>query len=250
MGAVSFFYTWGIVLQVLALVHFARRRPDTYWLWIILIGGGLGAFVYLLVEAVPDLGLLSGTFQRYSHRGRIKQLEVMVLDNPAPGNYEELGDLYMEQRNFARAKECFDRSISARTDSPHPFYRRALSEIELNDMQGAVQDLERVYKMDPKHDFQRAAGLLADAYARTGQPEKADVLFRDLASSSTISETQYHYARFLLQQGRPEEARHWAQRILNKKATLPRYLKRRERPWFRRAEALLKQIRQPAPPAR
>lgn len=246
MGAISFFYTWGILLQVLALVHFAKRRPDTYWVWVILIGGGLGAFVYLLVEAAPDLGLLSGSFQRYSHRGRIRELEVMVLDNPAPGNYEELGDLYTEQRNFARAKECYDRSISARTDSADPFYRRALCEIELGDMKSAVVDLERVYKMDPKHDFQRAAGLLADAYARTGQAEKAEALFREVAASSTVSETQYHYARFLLEQGRAEEARHWAQRILNKKATLPRYLQRRERPWFRRAEALLKQMGQPA----
>ena len=29
---------------------------------------------------------------------------------------------------------------------------------------------------------------------------------------------------------------------LNKKATMPRYLKRRERPWFRRASALMKRL--------
>jgi hypothetical protein len=45
-----------------------------------------------------------------------------------------------------------------------------------------------------------------------------------------------------MEQRRPDDARHWAQRILQKKATLPSYLKRRERPWFRRAEALLKQL--------
>ena len=38
------------------------------------------------------------------------------------------------------------------------------------------------------------------------------------------------------------EAREMAGKILNKKATLPRYLKRRERPWFRRAEVLLRQL--------
>jgi len=30
-----------------------------------------------------------------------------------------------------------------------------------------------------------------------------------------------------------------AQRILNKKASLPRYLQRKERPWFRKAATLL-----------
>ena len=39
----NIFYPWGIILQGLAIFHFIRRRPDTYWLWIILFGGGLGA---------------------------------------------------------------------------------------------------------------------------------------------------------------------------------------------------------------
>ena len=52
------FYPWGIILQGAAIVHFIRRRPDTYWLWIILFGGGLGALVYIAAEVLPDMGLL------------------------------------------------------------------------------------------------------------------------------------------------------------------------------------------------
>ena len=48
-------YSYGIILVVIAIVHFVRRRPNTFWLWIILMGGGLGALVYILVEGVPDL---------------------------------------------------------------------------------------------------------------------------------------------------------------------------------------------------
>jgi hypothetical protein len=59
---------------------------------------------------------------------------------------------------------------------------------------------------------------------------------------STLSETQYNYACFLAAQSRPAEAREWAQRILNKKATMPAYLRRRERAWFRAAAALLKRL--------
>ena len=33
------FYPWGIVLQALAIVHFVRRRPQTYWIFIILMFG-------------------------------------------------------------------------------------------------------------------------------------------------------------------------------------------------------------------
>ena len=31
------------MLQAVAIIHFIRRRPDMFWLWIILIGGWLGA---------------------------------------------------------------------------------------------------------------------------------------------------------------------------------------------------------------
>ena len=58
MGLIGLFYPWGIILQAAALLHFARRRPDTYWLWIILIGGGLGALGYMAAAMVRDVELL------------------------------------------------------------------------------------------------------------------------------------------------------------------------------------------------
>ena len=243
MGYLSLFlYPWNFILQGIAIVHFIRRRPDWYWLWIILIGGGLGAIVYIAVEVLPDLGLLRESVKVFPRRRRIRELEAIILDNPAPGNYEELADLLLEEKKYARARECFDKSISARTDSPDPFYRRGICEIELQDYPAAVTDLERVINKEPKYDFYRAPGLLAHAYAKTGEAQKADVLFRQTVQISTLSETYLNYAEFLRSQGRNAEAREWTQRVLAKKPTLPSYLKRRERPWFRRAKGLLKQL--------
>jgi len=235
-------YPWNFILQGIAIVHFIRRRPDTYWLWIILIGGGLGAIVYIAVEVIPDFGILRQSFKAFPRRRRIHELEAVVLDNPAPGNYEELADLYLEEKKYARARECFDKAISARTDSPDPFYRRGLAEIELGDFPAAVGDLEKVVAKEPQYDFYRAAGLLAHAYAKTGELKKADSLFRKTVEISTLSETYLNYADFLRSQGRNAEAREWTKRVLAKKPTLPSYLKRRERPWFRRAKGLLKQL--------
>ena len=228
--------------MALAIIHFIRRRPETYWLYIILFLGPLGATVYLLVEALPDVGLLRQSFKVFPRRRRIRELEAAVLDNPSAGNYEELGDLYMEDGNFEKARSCFDKSISSRTDSLDPFYRRGVCEIELGDFVAAVPDLERVIKKDPEYDVRRAKGLLAHAYAHTGLHEKADEAFQDTTKISTLSETYYNYATFLASQKRNSEAREWAQRILAKKATMPGYLKRRERPWFRKASSLLKRV--------
>jgi len=243
MGFFGLFYPWGIVLQALAIVHFIRRRPDTIWFYVILFLGPVGALVYIGVEVLPDLGLLRDVFDAFGRRKRIGQLEALVLVNPATGNYEELGDLLLEEGKFARARECYDKAIaSSRSENPDPIYRRAIAAIQLGDFAAAVPDLERVTSRDRKYDFHRAIALLAHAYANSGQPENAEALFQEAIAISTLSETYLNYATFLASRNRPADAREWAQRILAKKPAMPRYLQRRERPWFRKASALLKRI--------
>jgi hypothetical protein len=242
MGFVSLFYPWGIVLQALAVIHFIRRRPDNIWLFVIVFLGPLGALAYIGMEVVPDLGLLRHSFDAFGRRKRITHLEALVMDNPSPGNYEELGDLYLEEEKFARARACYDKALARRADHPDPLYRRGIAAIHLGDFPAAVRDLEAVTTRDSRYDSHRAMALLAHAYANAGEPSKADALFEQATNVSTLTETYFHYASFLASQGRTADAREWAERIIARKATMPRYLQRRERPWFRKTAALLKRL--------
>jgi hypothetical protein len=241
-GLSHLFYPWGLILQGIALVHFLRRRPDGYWFYVIFFGSFIGASVYIVAEVLPDLGLLRGVFQGFGRGSRIKIVETLILENPSAANYEELGELYKDQKQFAKAREAFTSAIAARSDSVYTFYYRAQASLGLEDFATAIPDLERVVASDPKFDYYRAAGLLADAYARTGQLDRAAHQYVDVAQFSTSTETLYNYAYFLKLQGRPEEAREWAQKLLAKKRTLPRYMQRYERPWFRKGKTLLKEL--------
>src|SRR5688572_22928462 len=144
------FFPYGIALQAIAILHFVRRRPDAFWLWVIILGGGLGALVYIVMEVVPDARLLHGAYQVFPRRKRIKQLEAQVLDNPSVGNYEELGDLLLDDGKYARARECFD-TVLARSDAIDPLYRRALCALALDDFAAAAADLEAVTAREPKY---------------------------------------------------------------------------------------------------
>jgi len=244
MGFLShIFFPYGIILQAMAILHFIRRRPDGYWLWIILIGGPLGALVYIVAEVIPDAGLLRQGFRMFPRRSRIKQLQHLILDNPSPANLEELGALYLEDKKYAEAKDAFDRAIASRADSIDTFYRRALAEMEMQQYPAAITDLELVTQKEFKYDFHRAAGMLAHAYAKTGQIDKAEPLFARVIAITSLTEIQYYYASFLAQQGKQAEAQEWLQRIEAKKHTMPSFQKRNERPWFRRAAALAKTAR-------
>ncbi len=221
----------GILLVLMAITHWIKKRPDTYWLFIILFLGPVGSLIYLAVEALPDLRD-PDFFKVFPRRRRIRELEATVTENPSAGNYEELGQLYIDEGKWQKARDAYNKSISARTDSPDPFYRRGIAEVELGEYLAAVPDLERAVHADPKYDFQRAAGLLAFAYGKTGQNEKAERLFADVVRTSTLTETQYHYAEFLAAQGRKAEAKEWLQRIISKRKTQPGFLRRRERKWY------------------
>lgn len=241
MFGLSRFGLPGLLLMGAALAHFLRRRPSSYWLWIILFLGPLGSLIYLALEALPELWD-PGAFRFVGRGRRIRELEFTVSQNPSAGNYEELGQLYLDEGKWQKARACFDRSIGQRTDSVDPFYRRAIAELQLGDFQAALPDLERVVSREPDYDIQRAAGLLAWAYARTGQNDRAQALFDRVIQSSTLTETQSHYAEFLAAQGKTGEARMWAQRILNKRAGMPGFQRRRDRQWFQQTRALLAKL--------
>ena len=241
-GLSHLFYPWGFVVQIFAIVHFVRRRPENYWFYVIFFLGWLGAAVYIVAEVIPDLGLLRGVFQGFGRRSRIQKVETDILDNPSPANYEELGELYRDQGQYEKARESFNRAITGRSDSIYTFYSRAQSSLGMNDLAAAIPDLERVVAGDRKFDYYRAAGLLANAYAQTGQLERADPVFAEVTQISTTPETLYNYASFLKTANRRDESREWAQKLLAKKRTLPRYMQRRERPWFRKGKALLKEL--------
>jgi hypothetical protein len=236
------FYPWGLILQGLAIVHFIRRRPDTYWFYVIVFLGPPGALIYLLVEALPDAGLARQSFKVFPRRKRIRELEATIRQNPSAGNYEELGDLLMDDGRIAAARDAFDRAIAARSDTLDAFYRRGVCALRLGDAAAALPDLERVVGKEANYDFYRAAGLLAHAYAQTGQKERAETLFRQVTAKSVASETYLNFADLLASEGKNAEAREWAQKVLDKKPAMPGYLRRRERPWFRNANKMLKRL--------
>jgi hypothetical protein len=65
------------------------------------------------MEVVPDFGLLRQSYDMFGRRKRIAQLEAVVQENPAAGNFEELADLYLDSGEYAKARACYDRRSPA-----------------------------------------------------------------------------------------------------------------------------------------
>ena len=238
------FWPWSLIVWVPALLHFIRRRPDTYWLYVILFLGPVGAAIYIVAEVIPDAGMFGGQWSRlFARRKRTKELERATRTNPSAGNLEDLGGLLMENGKFAEARHLFDMAIAQRADTADPFYKRGVCAMELNDPAAALPDLERGVAKEPGYDFDRGAGLLAQAYAQTGRRDDAERLFRQVTGRSVLSETYLNFADLLASEGKIAEARQWAQKVLDKKQGMLGYQKRRERKWFWRASGFLRRVK-------
>ena len=178
--------------------------------------------------------------QGFSRRNRIKKLRALVLENPSAGNYEELGELLLEEKKYGEARQCFDHALGSRTDHIDPFYRRGMATFELGDAAGALPDLERVVKTDPRYDYSRARLYYARSLAAAGRTDEAAKVFDSLTEGTT--EALCYAAEFFAQHGRKDDARALIDRIAVRKRTMPAYQKRRERPWLRRASALRRRL--------
>jgi len=237
------FYPWGFILQIAALVHFFwRRRASSVWLWIIFIGGFVGAAAYFIVEVFSEADLLRAALERRARKTRISGVEAQVLDNPSIANLEDLGELYWDEKNYAKAREAFDRAIRTGSDSSRTFYRRGLCAYELGDAAAAVPDLELAFRTEPKLDFYRGGMFLARAYAATGRNAEAAEVFSAAMQRTNTPEMICGYADFLAKQNKTEEAREWLNRLEEMKRTAPRFVRRADGAWFNKGKSLSKQL--------
>jgi hypothetical protein len=230
------FYPWGFIVQIVALVHFFwRRRASFVWVWIIFIGGFVGAAAYLIVEVIAEADLLRAALERRARKGRISGVEAQIIDNPSLANLEELGELYWDEKNYAKARDAFNRAVQAGSD-------RGLCSLELGDPAAAVPDLEYAFRTEPKLDFHRGGMFLARAYAATGRDAEAAAVFARTMQHTTTPEMLYSYADFLAGRNKKEEACEWLTRLEDTKRTAPRFVQRTGRAWFNKGKVLRKQL--------
>ena len=243
---ISYLFGYGFILQIIALIHWARRGRDRFWIWIIIIGGFVGAAAYFIVEALPDFADMERSFKGPGRRRRIAALRALVQDNPSAGNYEELGELLVEEKKWREARECFDKALATRTDLLDTFYWRGVAAFELGDDAAAITDLQHVVKANPKYAYSRAQCLLGQALARSGRNDEAEPVFQRLIESTTASESIVAAAEFFAGSSREPQALELAERVLARRATMPSYQKRRDAKWLRKARALQRRLRKSA----
>jgi hypothetical protein len=233
-------WTFSILFQLLMLLHFFRRRPEGYWFFIIIFLGPLGALIYFVIEVIPDLRVKPPAIARFERGRRRRWLEHMAGEAPSVETLQELGEIYAAEGEHERAIELFSRVLKRDPDAREALYGRGKSLVAMGRIDEAIADLDPVARAEPAYRFYDAYLTLAECYERAGRDEAAAAAYREILGRTTVSHAYYNYGCLLARLGQPDAARDMMRQILAKKPTLPRYLRRQERPWFHKAEAFLK----------
>ena len=235
------YWSWSFIFQLLMLIHFFRRRPEGYWFFVILFLGPLGAAVYFVIEVIPDLRVKPPVIRRFERKRRRQWLEQLVVDSPSHEALTGLAEIHAIEGRHSEAIDLFGRALQLDPEDPESLYGRGCSYLETEQVANAIADLERVVQADPSYSIYGAHLSLAEAYEATDRVDEALHAYEAILGRTTVSRAYFNYGRLLAQRGEIEKARQMMEEILAKKATLPRYLRRQERPWFRRAKAFLKE---------
>jgi hypothetical protein len=242
----NFINPWslGVLFQVLMIVHFIRNRPETYWFFIILFLGPLGAAAYFFIEVLPGFHWKMPAIERWDRQRRKKWLENLVREAPSQEALGDLARICAQEGEHSRAVELFGEALHRDPGDLESLYGRGLSSIEIQNYPAAVQDLTALQAADPAFRLHQGNLALARAYESLGDEEKAAEVYRQILDRTPVSEAYYGLGKLLAKQGKAAGARQMLQEILAKQTGLPRYLRRQERPWVWKARMLLKKLPQ------
>ncbi len=235
-------YGLTVILQVSTLVHYFRNRPEWYWFFLIVFFPPIGPLIYLFVEVLPGWNWRLPVIERFERKRRKQWLQKMVADTPSQDTLSRLAAIYAKEGDHDRAIELYGKALARDPDEPESRFGRGVALTKSGRTAEAVEDLAYVVKADPTFKVYEAALALAEVYEELDEDEKAAQTYQSILDHSTVSAAYYGLGRLQARHNNPDEARRLMQEILDKQAGLPRYLRRQERPWVRRARAVLKTL--------
>lgn len=233
-----------LVLQVFCAIHAVRSGKDSFWLWIIIIAPGLGSFVYLVTQVLPELGgsrtvhrarrsLVNTVDPKRELRKRTVELEV----SNTVQNRMALADECMEAGMFDDAAELLEEAMTGlhKTD-PGLMERYASASFGQGNAQRAKNTLDELIAANPDYRSPEAHLLYARSLEGMGDLDAAREEYEALHESYPGEEGRVRYALLLQKTGDVDRARQMFAESLKRSRHAPAHYRKAQRDWLKIAE--------------
>ena len=228
------------VFQLWMLVD-AIRQGEWLWAAFILFGMGISALWYYFSVYRPSRASTSGfEFPGAAQRARIKELEAQIHHLDKAHHHFQLGDVYFRKGKLEKAEACYRAALER---EPGDIDCRAhLGQCLLRQKRAveAKPILEQVCTENPKHEYGYSLMALAETYMALGEKETAICVWQRVLENNSYSRARVQLAELYLEKGQRDLAQKELHEVVVDYAHLPKYQRKRDRVWRRKAKRLIK----------
>ena len=222
----------------------AIRRQEWVWALFIFLFPYINAILYffLVYRAAPSA--TRGFELPGAHdRRRIKELQAQIHHLDKAHHHSQLGDIYFQQGKLDNAETCYRAALER--DAEDIDTRSHLGQCLLRKKrpQDARVLLEKVCAENPKHEYGYSLMALAESQSALGETDAAIATWQRVLQDHSYARARVQLAELHLQKQQPDAARAELREVVADDAHAPAFQRKRERPWVRRARALLRKIR-------
>ncbi|MBI3414114.1 MAG: tetratricopeptide repeat protein [Verrucomicrobia bacterium] len=231
-----------LAFQIWMLVD-AIRREEWVWAAFIFFFPVLNALLYyfMVYRAAPSATAgfeLPGAHQRQ----RIKELEAQIHHLDKAHHHCQLGDIYFQQGKLPKAETCYRASLER--DPTDIDARAHLGQClaRLKRPAEARPLLAQVCAEDPNHDYGHTLMAFAETLAELGERDEAILTWQRVLEGHAYARARVQLAELYLQRGEFDPARTELKEVLEDSAHAPKFDRKRDKPWIRRAQALMSRV--------
>lgn len=204
----------GWLPSIICAVHVVRTGKEMYWLWILVIGGPLGAAFYFFAVLLPEM--LGGRAARNVSRAAVKAMDPEreyraalrnLEDTPTVGNRMKVAQSAAALGRWSDAEAQWALCLEGHwADDPVILLGHANALLELGRFEDALKRLEQLRTLGRDGETPVVALAFARAYEGLGRNEEADNAYRFAADRVPGLEAGGRYVAFLAKTGRREDA--------------------------------------------
>lgn len=243
----SHYYYIVIVLQVICVIH-SIRKGNQRWIWLIVFIPLFGCIAYIFTEMFTPRAMeqvQSGVGSVLNPSGNIRKLKANLKFRDTFDNRIALADAYLNTGEADKAIELYEQSLTGTfSDHEHGNMQLVKAYFEKDRFADVVTATKKVYHL-PQFKRTRANMLYAIALANTGEAAAAEKEFSSMAGKFSNYESRYEYGKFLVKNGRTDDAKKLFREVLDEVNHLNGSEKRNNKTWFSKIRNELKNF-QPA----
>ena len=200
--------------SILCAIHVVRTGQQMYWLWILVIGGPLGAAFYFFAVLLPDMmggrtarGVGRAVSQTIDPEREYRRALAALEDTPTVGNRMKVAQAAAALGRWDDSETQWAQCVTGHwAEDPAILMGHANALIELGRFDEALKRLDQLKALGREGDTPQATLLRARALEGLGRFEEADAPYRFAADRVPGLEAGGRYVAFMAKAGRKADA--------------------------------------------